>query len=271
MLLKWRRSIRLQRVITKSPPQWAYHCSADASAGDTGHGAGPNIVREAFIPEDWQCRRLTGEPECRIVGADGRKVRQKGVIILHVQVGQLRLKTKFIVVEELAAECILGCQFINRHVQTILPKDRKVILSDGSVISILHDSEIHTPQGRQTVKSPELVPSSKVRVAKFATLTPRSETNVLVQCAAPGLNFLQASLRGQNIGTYMTNGVADIVPLRPFCDRVVNTSTKERHLPKGMVLGHAIRHPQAIVSIADLATNVDGPYKAEAERTTIEV
>ena len=234
-------------------------------------GAGPNLVREAVLPEDWQCRRLTGEPECRIVGAGGRKLRQKGIIILLVQVGQLRLKTKFIVVEELAAECILGCQFINRHVQTILPKDKKVILSDGSVISILHDSEIPTPQGRQTVKSPDLVPSNKVRVAKFTTLTPRSETHVLVQCAAPGLKFLQASLRGQSLGTYMANGVADIVPLRPFWVRVVNTSTKERRIPKGMVLGHAIRHPQAIVAIADLATDVDRQHKAEEERTTTEV
>jgi hypothetical protein len=201
----------------------------------------------------------------------GESSARKGFIILYVQVGQLRLKTKFIVVEELAAECILGCQFINRHVQTILPKDRKVILSDGSVIFILHYSEIHTPQGRQTVKSPELVPSNKVRVAKFATLTPRSETHILVQCEAPGLKFLQASLSGQNIGTYMATGVDDIVSLRPFWVRVVNTSTKERHLPKGMVLGNAIRHPQAIVAIADLATNVDGQYKAAAERTTIEV
>jgi hypothetical protein len=68
----------------------------------------------------------------------------------------------------------------------------------------------------------------------------------------------------------MANCVADIVPLRQFLVRVMNTSTKERRLPKGTVLGHAIRHPQAIVAIADLATNVDGPYQAEAERTTIE-
>jgi Retroviral aspartyl protease len=179
-------------------------------------GAGPNLVREAGLPEDWQCRRLTGEPECRIVGAGERKLRQKVVIILHVQVGQLRLKTKFTVVEELAAECILGCQFIYRMCRRYSLRKRKSNLSDGSVISILHDSEIHTPQGRQTVKSPELVPSSKVRIAKFATLTPRSETHVLLQCAAPGLKFLQASLRGQNIGTYMANSVADIVPIRPF-------------------------------------------------------
>jgi hypothetical protein len=69
----------------------------------------------------------------------------------------------------------------------------------------------------------------------------------------------------------MANSVAYIVPLRPFWVRAVNTSTKERRLLTGMVLGHATRHPQAIVAIADLATNVDGPYKAEAERTTIEV
>ena len=92
-------------------------------------GAGPNLVREAVLPEDWQCRRLTGEPECRIVGAGGRKLRQKGIIILLVQVGQLRLKTKFIVVEELAAECILGCQFINRHVQTKEVSSRELAFS----------------------------------------------------------------------------------------------------------------------------------------------
>jgi hypothetical protein len=69
----------------------------------------------------------------------------------------------------------------------------------------------------------------------------------------------------------MANGVADIVPLRPFRFHVVNTSKKERRLPKGMVLGHAIRHPQAIVAIVNITTNFDGPYKAEAERTTIEV
>ena len=51
----------------------------------------------------------------------------------------------------------------------------------------------------------------------------------------------------------------------------MNTSTKERRIPKGMVLGHAIRHPQAIVAIADLATDVDKQHKAEEERTTTEV
>jgi hypothetical protein len=42
---------------------------------------------------------------------------------------------KFIVVARLAAKCILGCIFINRHVQTILPKEKKVLLSDDSVES----------------------------------------------------------------------------------------------------------------------------------------
>ena len=51
----------------------------------------------------------------------------------------------------------------------------------------------------------------------------------------------------------------------------MNTSTKETSFTKGIVLGHAIRHPQAIAALADLATDVEIQHKAEEEMTTTEV
>jgi Retroviral aspartyl protease len=100
-------------------------------------GAGPNLVREDVLPEDWTRYRTTEEPSFQVVGASGRPLPQRGVLTLCVQLGQLKARAKFIVVKHLTAGCILGCQFIDRHVKSILPKERRVLLNDGSSVAIL--------------------------------------------------------------------------------------------------------------------------------------
>jgi hypothetical protein len=70
-----------------------------------------------------------------------------------------------------------------------------------------------------------------------------------VQCAAPGLRFLQARLRDNATGVHMPNGVAEICPNQPFTIRAVNNSMKIHRLPKGMGLGHALPHPTSMVSL----------------------
>jgi hypothetical protein len=90
-------------------------------------------------------------------------------------------------------------------------------------------------------------------------LTPRSECVVPVQCAAPGLSFLQARLRDNAAGVHMANGVAEIWPNQPFNVRVLNTSMKTHRLPKGMVLGHALPHPTSMVALIADTDVVDVP------------
>jgi hypothetical protein len=167
---------------------------------------------------------------------------QKGNITLTVQLGTLKVQARFIVVQGLAAECILGCQFIDRQVQVILSREKRVTLANGSVIPILQDSDPPSV-AVQPIPPRDLPPSTKVRVAKMIVLPPRSDCVVPVQCAAPGLRFLQAGLRDNATVVHMANGVAEILPTQSFTVRVVNTSMKIRRLPKGMVLGHALPHP----------------------------
>jgi hypothetical protein len=50
----------------------------------------------------------------------------------------------------------------------------------------------------------------------------------------------------------MANGLDEVLPNRPFRVRVVNSSEKDRKLPKGMVLGKALPFPTGIVSLAEL-------------------
>jgi hypothetical protein len=211
-------------------------------------GAGPNLIRESALPEDWERYRLPGLPAFHIVGAGCRRLLQKGNITLTVQLGMLEVQAHFIVAQGLAVECILGCQFIDRQVQAILPREKRVTLANGSVIPILQDSDPHPVAGQPTPPK-ELPPSTKVRVAKMIVLHPRSECVVPVQCAAPGIRFLQARLRDSATGVHMANGVAENLPTQPFTVRVVNNSMKIRRLPKGMVLGHALPHPTAMVAL----------------------
>jgi hypothetical protein len=91
---------------------------------------------------------------------------------------------------------------------------------------------------------------------------PRSECVVPVQCASPGLRFLQAQLRDNVPGVNMANGVAEIWPNQPFSVRVVNTSMKIYRLPKGMVLGHDMPHPTSMVALIVDTDVVDVPETA---------
>jgi hypothetical protein len=146
------------------------------------------------------------------VGAGGRRLLQKGNITLTVQLRTLKVQVRFIVVEGLSAEFILVCQFINRQVQAILPIDKRVILANGSVIPILQDSDPH-PIAEQPTPPKELPPSTKVRVSKMIALPPRSDCVVPVQCAYPGLRFLEERLRDNATGVHVANGWLRYCPI----------------------------------------------------------
>jgi hypothetical protein len=185
-------------------------------------GAEPNLVRASILPDYWERYRFLGEPTLNIVGAGGRRLRQKGTV------------TTFL--------------FINKHVTDILPKKTQVRLSDASVIPILRDSDPLQPRldKEQRMDSP----STKVRVAKFKTVPSLSESLVWVQCAAPGLLFLQSQAKSHDrLDIFMADGIADILPLQPFPTKVLNTSKRDRAIPKVMVLGHASPYPKDIIAL----------------------
>jgi hypothetical protein len=134
-----------------------------------------------------------GDTTYHVIGANGRSLPQRGVVTLWVQLGRLRAQARFIVVKQLAAGCILGCHFIDRHVKSIHPKEKRVFLNDGTSVAILHVAT-HPAMGEMDVeRERKPKPSTKIRIARFAIFPARSESLVEVQCDAPGLRFLQAS------------------------------------------------------------------------------
>jgi hypothetical protein len=90
-------------------------------------------------------------------------------------------------------------------VRSILPKEKRVLLSDDSIIPILQDSAALPDPRKSGTPTKPILASTKVKVAKFTILPPRSEATVWVQCAALGFRFLQALNKGNALGFYMEN------------------------------------------------------------------
>ena len=178
-------------------------------------GAGPNLVRSNLLPDDWERFRVHTTPSIPIVGAGGRRLRQKGTVTLFVELGKLRVKAQFLVVEGLATECILGCQFINRHVAAILPKEKVVRLSDASTIQILKDSDPLLPL-EERVKTPE-GPSTKIRVSKFTKCRVVRKPSFWYSVSPPVSIFCSRSLRPTRTWVFPW-----VMELRMFCLRNVS-------------------------------------------------
>jgi hypothetical protein len=49
----------------------------------------------------------------------------------------------------------------------------------------------------------------------------------------------------------MANGIADILPSQSLPVKVINTSQRERVLPKEMVFGNAMIHPKEIFALVE--------------------
>jgi hypothetical protein len=138
---------------------------------DTGDG--PNLVREDVLPEDWLRYRVAGDTTYQVIGANGRSLPQRGVATLWVQLGRLRAQARFIVVKQLAAGCILECQFIDRHVKSIHPKEKRVLPNDGTPVAILR-AATHPGTGETYVeRGRKPTPSTKIRIARFAKIPAR--------------------------------------------------------------------------------------------------
>ena len=226
-------------------------------------GAGPNLIREDVLPPNWESLRLRGVPIPRVMNASGRLLHSKGVMVLILQVGGLRTRVRFYVTPGLAVPCILGCNFIDRHVRSILPGDRRVELREGGSVAITETSSgsVEPSTGNPTAAQ---TPSTKLRVAKAIMLPPRSEAHVSVQTASSGLKFLQSkAMTAESLGITMANGVAEVRPHVPFRVRVINVSAEPRLLKKDMVLGFALPHPTMIFAVPDSA----GPGMTPEEQT----
>jgi hypothetical protein len=150
-------------------------------------GAGPNIARYGILPKGWEHILIPSQPLPRITNASGKRMPVREVVLLHLQVGDLRTRVRFYVVPRLGVPCILGCNFIDLHVRSIHPKERRVDLQEGGSLAISTDTWFY---GTASAVSREPTPSRKIRLAHRTVIPPRTESQIEVTSSCNGLQLV---------------------------------------------------------------------------------
>jgi hypothetical protein len=215
-------------------------------------GAGPNLIREVVLPKDLERLLIQDFILSRITNASGRRMAARGVVVLYVQAGGFLKRVRFYVTPGLAVPCIMEYCFINLHVKTIHPKERRVELTEGGSVAISNGLDAC---GAAAIPERQQTPSTKVRLARRFDIPPCCESHVEVTSAFDG-SCLVIKHSGSSLGPVtLASGVAEIRYQVPFRALVINPSMRSQTLPKGMVIGRASRHLEQIILVDEPVEN----------------
>ena len=98
-------------------------------------GAGPNLIHLRSVAEPWRAaiKSVRSPP---FIDASNRSMKAIGELKLHVQIGAFCARVPFLVVTNLAVDCILVITFLDRHVKAILPPQRKVLFHHAPSVAL---------------------------------------------------------------------------------------------------------------------------------------
>ncbi|GAB0497902.1 hypothetical protein MMPV_009239 [Pyropia vietnamensis] len=177
-------------------------------------GAGPNLLRKDTLPDSWLTHvRVIRGPT--IKDANGRIIRTTQAVTLMADIGNLTTEVDFLVCETLSVPCILGCSFINKHVEAIRPSKRVIDLhdADGSargctaIVRDLTATPIHVNVAEVYA---DAVPAV-VRLAKRTRFEAMTETVTPVHCDLAGLCQVRSVQRTHHRqGVTLANGLIDL-------------------------------------------------------------
>ena len=230
-------------------------------------GAGPNLIHLRCVAEPWRAaiKSVRSPP---LIDASNRSMKALGELKLHVRIGEFYARVPFLVVTNLAVDCILGTTFLDRHVKAILPPQRKVLFHHAPSVALTgvtpsrHDRKMASrgpsqqlPQeensaDRKRAQFPTNVPSRKIRVVRGVTIPPMTQAMVRVATPVGGLCFLQNHPKTAHKNLcLMAQGVMDLFPGEPFTVLVSNFGNRAVHVPKHTVVGLALPSPTHILTL----------------------
>ena len=176
-------------------------------------GAGPSLIsKDAAIYIAANIRTDPG-PSVRYTDDNGKPLQCVGTTTLSFRLGTHKSRLTLLVVERLSTDLIVGCDFIDNHVESVNPLLREVTITNGSRvrirrrISTLLREEIRV-RGDDTPRTPSI---RKIRIAHKAVIQLSSEMVISVRCSDSGTFYMQPrSESHEKQSVLLTNGVIDI-------------------------------------------------------------
>ncbi|CAN8070210.1 unnamed protein product [Agarophyton chilense] len=199
-----------------------------------------------------------------VTDANNKPLDTVGFIELVVRVGARVVKLDFIVCQKSSAPVILGCDFCDRFVEAIFPRQRRVEMEDGSYTPIVcrplrRATKKHVPLTAAQEPGPNNRESNKLHVAASLCVSPESQMMVNVTSRKHGLRVLQplSSLYDRH-SLAIANGFVHVEPNQPFHVLIANLVNVPQYLVKNQVIRYVMPHPIAIVPTKLTAADVLG-------------
>ena len=187
-----------------------------------------------------------------IIDASRNRLKVLGSIKLWVSLGSKLSREEFIVCKSLAAPYILGCSYMNRNVEAILPSQKLLRMKNGGSTKLLTAKQIAKQKSpkQASVESP-------IGGSRMATTTKQKQTTpvrVNRRSSVPSGKQVWVSVITESVGPCVIepniehfrkhrlstpNGIVHIEPGAQFHILVANFGGDEILLPKGMILAHA--------------------------------
>ena len=221
-------------------------------------GAGPNLIRASILPKDWVRYKTDEQDIPPIRDANDRRLKIEGVVRLYVDLGGQNLRLRFLVCKDLAVKAILGCDFIHRHVQAILPQRDEIILKDGGYAAILRKrprvaalirkgvarDRCHRHKRRASRSDRE----GAIRLTKPIRLPPLSEALAEARTEVTGIHkVIPAAKLMKKHKVTIPHGIIDPRPETGLVVKMANFSRKAVLLRKGTIVGTAKGRPTLVI------------------------
>jgi hypothetical protein len=103
---------------------------------------GLDLIREEMIPKD-DIKHYVADLS-RVRDSNGRLVNLSAAVSSEVSIADQVFKRKPFVAPQLSVSLILGTAFMEGHAQSLLPRERLMILSTGVSVSLVDDTRRST-------------------------------------------------------------------------------------------------------------------------------
>jgi hypothetical protein len=151
---------------------------------------GLDLIREDRFPKDAIKQYFADAPRVRY--ANGRLVHLSAAVSLGVSIADQVFKRTLLVAQQLSVSLMLGTAFMEEHVQSLLPRERLMVLSSGVSVPLVDDTRCYT---------------SAVKLDKAYVIHPKTEMAVLVKADPESLSLLKPLYVNGRL-LYAWNGVS---------------------------------------------------------------
>jgi hypothetical protein len=148
-----------------------------------------DLIREDTVPKNAIKQYVADAP--RVRDANGRLVNLSAAVYLVVLIADQVVKRTLLVAPQLSVSLILGTAFMEEHVQSLLPRERLVVLSSGLLVPPVDGTRCS---------------NSVVKLTKAHVIPPETEMAVIAKEDREGLSLLKPLyVKGRLL--YVCNGV----------------------------------------------------------------